>query len=200
MQEILGGQVTNLSSQYFLLISQLYTSELFLRILLEIIRDWLIKTSCHSDTSASGILQEAVEAVELMEEVGDVLGESSQEHSAIGRIYLHHASIMLTNGARNLWIVQQDRGGNLEECHLMDKDLIIGIVITLHYIDFLLYRLVDFLYLLLIAPHGDSILVDVLDAAGRYIQALDIYLSAGEYRCNLIQDTSDILRVNEQCI
>ena len=75
----------------------------------------------------------------------------------------------------------------------MDENLIIRIVVTLHYIDFLLYRLVDFLYLLRITPYRNGIFVNILDAAGRYIQALDIYLSAGEYCGNLIQDTRNVL-------
>jgi len=139
---------------------------LFLRVLLEIIGDRLVEASRHGDSTTSGVLQEAVEAVELVEEVGDVLGESCQEHGAISRVHLHHASIVLADGARYLWIVEQHWGGNLEERHLMDENLVVGVVITSHHVDFLLDCLVDFLYLLRSAPHGDGILVDVLDAAG----------------------------------
>jgi len=134
--------------------------------LLQIIRDWLIETSRHCDTTTSGILQEAIEAIELMEKVGDVLGQSCQKHGAIGRIHLHHASIVLADGTRHLWILQQDWRGNLEECHLMDEDLVIRVIVALHHINLLLYRLVDLLYLLRITPYRDGIFVDVLDAAG----------------------------------
>ena len=132
-----------------------------------------------------------------MEEVRDVLCQACQEHRAIGWVHLHHTSIMLADGARNLWVLQQDRSRNLEESHLMDEDLVVRVVIALHYVDFLLYRLVDFLNLLGIAPHRDGIFVDVLDAASRYVQALDVHLSASEDGSNLIQDTSDVLSIDK---
>ena len=60
-------------------------------------------------------------------------------------------------------------------------------------IDFLLNSLVDLLYLLRIAPYGNGILMNVLNATGRNIQALDINLSTSKYCGNLIKDTRNIL-------
>ena len=135
-----------------------------------------------------------------MEQVGDVFCQSCKEHRAVSRIYLHHACIVLADGTRHLRIFQQDGCGNLEESHLVDKDLVIGVIVTLHHIDLFLYRLVDFLYLLLVTPHRNGVLVNVLDTAGRYIQTLNIHLSASKHGCNLIQNTGNVLRINKQCI
>ena len=99
---------------------------------------------------------------------------------------------MLADGARNLWIFEQYRSGNLEESHFMDEDLVVGVVIALHHVNLLLYCLVDFLNLLFITPNRDGILVYILDTAGRNIQALDVYLSASKHGGNLIQDTGNV--------
>ena len=42
--------------------------------------------------------------------------------------------------------------------------------------------------------------MDILDATSRYIQALDVNLSASEHSSNLIQNTSDILWIDKQRI
>ena len=135
-----------------------------------------------------------------MEKISDILRKTRQEHSTVGRIHLHHTCIVLADSTRNLRILQEDRSRNLVEGYLVDENLIICIIITLHHINFLLYCLVDFLNLLSITPYRDGIFVDVLDTASRHIQALDIYLSSCKYSGNLIQDTGNILRIDKQCI
>ena len=116
-----------------------HTIKLFLFTLFEIIGYRLIITSCYCNTTTTRILQEAIKTIQLMEQISNILCQSSQKHRAIGRIYLHHTSIMLTDGTRHLWVFKQDRCRYFEKCHLMDKDLIIRIIIALHHVDFLLY-------------------------------------------------------------
>ena len=80
----------------------------------------------------------------------------------------------------------------------MYKELVISIIIGLDDIDFLFYLLGNLDNLVEIAPGGNRVLVNTLDAGRRHVQTLDIHLSACEHSGNLIQDTRHVLRINEE--
>ncbi len=82
----------------------------------------------------------------------------------------------------------------------MNEKFIISIIISLHNIYLLLYSLSNLYYLFFITKTGDSVFMNICNTTCRYIQTLNIHLTACKHSSYLIKNTCNILRVNEQCI
>ena len=74
----------------------------------------------------------------------------------------------------------------------MNEEVVVCIIVCLHHINLLLDLLGHLLYLFLIAPCGDGVLVNIGYARCRHIQTLDIYLSASKHRRYLVQDARNV--------
>ena len=79
-------------------------------------------------------------------------------------------------------------------------DFIIRKVVSLQYIYLftdLLCHLFDSIF---ICPRGNGLFMYSFNGRCRNIQAFYIYLATGEYSRHLIQQTGEILRMNDNCI
>ena len=82
----------------------------------------------------------------------------------------------------------------------MDEEFVVEIVVGLDYVNLALYLLGYLYYLFLVAPCRDGVLMYSLNARSRNVQTLYVDLLTGEHGGNLIQNTSYVFRVNQQCI
>ena len=82
----------------------------------------------------------------------------------------------------------------------MDEELVVEIVVGLDNVNLAFYLLGNLNYLFLVAPCRDGILMYSLYARSRNVQTLYVDLLTGEHSGNLIQNTSYVFRVNQQCI
>ena len=121
-------------------------------------------------------------------------------HDGIGWVHLRDTGIKTADSTRNLRICQHFVGIQFVKTCLTDKQLFVGEVIGLYHIYLLLYLLGNLHYLVLVAPCGDGVFVYTRNAGSRHVQTLNVDLATGEHRSNLIQNTSHVLRVNQQRI
>ena len=128
----------------------------------------------------------------------DIFGASFLGHYGIGWIHLHDLCTVTAHLFRNLWSIQYYRSGELIQSYFLNEDFIVGKVVGLKHIDFLLDLLGDDHNLLFGCPAGNGIFVHSLNAGGRHIQTLNVYLPTGKYGSNLIQYTGKVLGENDQ--
>ena len=77
----------------------------------------------------------------------------------------------------------------------MDEDIVVRVVVTFDDINLLLYLLLDLQNLIGIAPAGDGVLMDAINAGSRHVQTLDVHLSTGKDTGDLIEDTRHVLTI-----
>ena len=82
----------------------------------------------------------------------------------------------------------------------MEVNLIFRKVVRLDNVNFLLYLLHHLLYRILISPGRNCIFMYAFNRRRGYIQAFNIYLPTGKYSRHLIQQSGDILRMNDDGI
>ena len=121
-------------------------------------------------------------------------------HDGIGGVHLDDAGLKTTDGTRYLRILEHHRCGEFVKTRLTDKQLIVSEIVGLYNIDTLLNLTGDLDNLILIAPSCDGVFVYTRNAGGRYVQTLNIHLTARKHSRHLIQDTSHVLRINQKGI
>ena len=163
-------------------------------------RHLLLCTTGDGDAAASRVLQHATELIQRIVQRDDVLRTTALHHNDIGGIHLRHLSVIVTDDTRNVGILKNDICSQLVKTCLTDKQLIVCEVVGLDDINLLLNLTGNLLNLVRVAPSGNRVLVDTLNALGRHVQTLDIHLATGKHCGNLVQDTRNVLRVNQQRI
>ena len=165
--------------------------------LLQIFVHMLFGVAGHGDTARAHVLQHAVEGIELGAQGDDLVRHTRLLHHGIYGVGLHDAGAVAADGLRDERIVQQLGSGNLEQRYLLHEYLIIEEVVSLHHVNLLLYLLGHLDDGVLVAPCGDGVSVYALDGRGRCIEALDVELATGKHGGDLIEKTSNVLRVND---
>ena len=145
-------------------------------------------------------MQHTAKGIKCTEKIDDFLGHPVFHHDGIGGVHFNDLTIEATDGSRDLRILQHLLRGEFIQSRLTYKELIIGEVSSLHHIDLLLYLSDNLHNLVFIAPGGDGVFMNARNTGGRHVQTLDIHLTTGEYGGYLIQDTRDILGINQQGI
>lgn len=158
----------------------------------------LFRASRHSHSTRARVLEQTAEGMELVVKILHVIRQSCHLHGGVRGIDLEHTRSAASYHTRHLRICHQRWRGNLIDGYLMDEEFGVKIIVGLHHVYLALYELCDFLYLLLVAPCGDGVLVDAGYAERGGIDAFYVDLLSGEDRRHLTEDARHVLGIDKQ--
>ena len=158
----------------------------------------LFRASRNSHPTRARVLEQAAEGMELVVKILHVVSQSCHLHGGVRGIDLEHTRSAASYHTRHLRISHKSRRGNLIDGYLMDEEFGVKIIVGLHHVYLALDELRDFLYLLLVAPCGDGVLVDAGYAERGGIDAFYVDLLSGEDRRHLTEDARHVLGIDKQ--
>ena len=150
------------------------------------------------DSTSADELQDAAKCIELGEKFYHILCDASVLDDGVGGVHFHYASIISANDAGDVLIGKYHRSGELQKRSLEDEYLVVNEAVSLQDINLLFNLLGQHFRHLLLAVAGDCVLVDARSGRGANIEALDVDLATSEDCGNLIQDTCEVLGIDDE--
>ncbi len=178
----------------------LFRSHIFLFAFRKIFGKVLYATLCDGNSARAHILEHASAVSQRMIERLDIFGKTVLCDDAVRWIHLYNVGIVDADVPANLRILQHHGSRNLYQSALFDENLVVGEIVCLKNINFLFNLTRNLVNRLLVAVACDGVLVYALYARSRNVKALDVYLSASEHGCNLVQQSGKVLREDKNCI
>ena len=160
----------------------------------------LYATLCDGNSARAHILEHASAVSQRMIERLDIFGKTVLCDDAVRWINLYDVGIVDADVSANLRILEHHGSRNFYQSALFDENLVVGEIVCLKNINFLFNLTRNLVNRLLVAVACNGVLVYALYARSRNVKALDVYLSASEHGCNLVQQSGKVLREDKNCI
>ena len=145
-------------------------------------------------------LQDAAKRVELGEEFYHVLRDACVLNDGVCGVHLDDAGVVAADDAGDVLIGKHHRRGELQQGGLEDEYLVVDEAVSLQHIDLLLDLLGQHLSHFLLAVARDGVLVYARSGGRANVEALDVDLPTGEDGGYLIEDTSEVLGIDDECV
>lgn len=150
------------------------------------------------DAACTDELQDATEGVELGEELYHIPRDACVLDDGVCGVHFDDAGVVAADYARNVLIGEYHRCGKLQQGGLEDEYLVVDEAVGLQDVDLLLDLLGQHLGHFLLAVAGDGVFVHAWSGRSAYVQALDVDLSAGKDGGYLVEDTCEVLGIDDE--